>query len=411
MKFWVNVNQSLDAIRANILRAGITIFIIALGITALVFVRTSIDGIKSGLGNSFSSLGSNTFRVMNRASTVRFGRRGRGAKQKFPPITYRQASSFKESFGEEFTVSLSGSGGGTNKLRYGRAETNPNVSLVGSDENYTIVSRYNVELGRFLSTDDLALAKNTLVLGSEVREKLFGLENPIGKLVSVSGKIFKVVGVLEEVGSTGSASIDRQVIIPLTTLRNIKPNLGSLIINVYVEDPLKLQAVMGAAEAEFRLTRKLLPRDQSNFSVSKSDAFIGQLLETLSFITIAAQIIAIITLLGASVALLNVMLVSVTERTREIGLRKSLGASRGNILSQFLWEAVVICQLGGLLGILLGIIGGNLVSTFFFNGTFVVPWDWIIRGFIVCLVVGVISGLYPARKAAKVDPIVALRYV
>ncbi|MCI4670010.1 MAG: ABC transporter permease [Bacteroidia bacterium] len=411
MKFLLNLNQSIDAIKANLFRAGITIFIIALGITALVFVRTSIDGIKSGLGASFSSLGSNTFRIMNRTSVIQFGRRGRNARQKFPKITLREAQEFKDEFGDKYPVSLTGSGGSTNKVRFSKNETNPNVAMIGTDENYLSVSKYAVSDGRMLSPDDLALARNVVVLGHEVREKLFLTENPIGKTVSISGKLYKVIGTLEEVGATGSSSVDRQVFIPITTLRNIKPDLGSLVINVYVEDARLLSGVMAEAEAVFRVMRKLLPRDNNNFAASKSDAFIGQLLQQIQIITIAAQIIAVITLLGAAVALLNVMLVSVTERTREIGLRKSLGASRNNILSQFLWEAIVICQIGGILGILLGIVGGNLVSTFLFKGGFVVPWDWIFRGFMVCLTVGVISGLYPARKAAKVDPIVALRHV
>lgn len=411
MKFLVNLNQSLDAIRANVFRAGITIFIIALGITALVFVRTSIDGMKYGLGASFSSLGSNTFRIMNRESTIRFGRRGRGASQNFPKITLRQAQEFKENFGANYPVSITGAGGSTNKVRYGKQETNPNVTMIGTDENYLLVSRYNVAGGRMLSTDDLALARNVVVLGDEVREKIFPTENPVGKMVSISGKLYKVIGNLEKVGTSGSSSVDRQVFIPITTLRNIRPNLGSLTINVYIEDARMMNGVMAESEGEFRMVRKLLPREKNDFAVSKSDAFIGQLLQQIQVITLAAQIIAAITLLGAAVALLNVMLVSVTERTREIGLRKSLGASSSNILSQFLWEAIVICQIGGVLGILLGIFGGNLVSTLLFKGGFVIPWDWIFRGFMVCLVVGVVSGLYPARKAAKVDPIIALRHV
>ncbi len=411
MKLFLNINQSLDAIWANLFRASMTIFIIALGITALIFVRTSIDGMKQGLGASFSSLGSNTFRIKNRPSTIRFGRRGREASKDFPEITLREATEFKEDFGSRYPVSITGSAGSGFKIRYDKYETNPNIRLVGTDENYLLVSKYQVPAGRMLSNDDLSLRKNVAVLGHEVRESLFPSDNPIGKSIAVSGKVFKVIGVLEEVGTTGSSSADRQIFVPLTTLRVMQPSLGSLVINVYVEDARMMEGAISEAEAAFRLVRKRMPREENDFSADKSDAFVGQLLEQLQIITLSAQIIAIITLLGAAVALLNVMLVSVTERTREIGLRKSLGASRGNILSQFLWEAVVICQLGGVFGIVFGIIGGNLVSTLLFKGGFVVPWDWIFRGFMVCLFVGVVAGLYPARKAAKVDPIVALRHV
>ncbi|MEL6631660.1 MAG: ABC transporter permease [Bacteroidota bacterium] len=411
MKFLLNLNQSLDAIRSNLFRAGITIFIIALGITALVFVRTSIDGMKYGLGASFSSLGANTFRVKNRATSVRFGRRGKQARQRFPDITYRDAMEFKTAFEGIAPVSVTGSGGGANQAKYLDRETNPNISIEGTDENYLQTSRYNVVEGRFISADDVELAKNVVVLGYEVKELLFPFESPVGKFITIKGAKYKVIGVLESMGTTGMSSLDRRVVTPISTLRNKASNLGSLTLNVYVENPEQMEGYMSEATGAFRVIRGLTPRESNNFAVDRSDVWIGQLLENFQVITLAAQIIALITLLGASVALLNVMLVSVTERTTEIGLRKSLGASSSNILSQFLWEAIVICQIGGLLGILLGILGGNIVGNLLFEGTFVIPWSWIIVGLISCFVVGILSGFYPAWKAARVDPIVALRHV
>ena len=409
MRFLLNLNQSLDAIRANLFRAGVTIFIIALGITALVVVMTSIEGIKAGMAASFSALGSNTFRIENRSSQIVFGRGGGRRPQKFPPITYRQALDFKSQFGSLVPVSITGSGGGAAKVKYQDETTNPNISLNGADENYLRTARFTLLEGRSISQEDVALARNVVVLGFEVKENLMPYETSLEKFVNINGQIYKVIGTFEKMGTTGMSGADRSVVIPISTLRNKNPNLGSLTINVFVEEAGQINPIMEEARGQFRLTRGLRATDEDNFSVAKSDAFVSQLLDQLKAVTIAAQLIAFITLLGASVALLNVMLVSVTERTNEIGLRKALGATRRNILGQFLWEAVVICQVGGLLGILMGVSGGNLVSSLAFKGDFVIPWGWIFTGIIACLVVGVLSGYYPAWKAARVDPIIALQ--
>lgn len=411
MQFLRNISQSIEAIRANAVRAGITIFIIALGITALVFVRTAIDGISYGLGSSFSALGTNTFTIRNNERTVRIGRRGRNARrEKNPSITYRQAQAFKDDFEEIAPVSLTKWGGSTLQLTYQNEETNPNVSLTGTDENYLTTNRFDLAEGRGLSAEDVRLTRNVIVLGWEVKTQLFPFQEGVGNLVYMNGRAYKVVGILAEMGASGFNNLDRQALIPISTLRRTNADLGSITLNVYAENADQIPFYMDEARQSFRIVRGLAPVDEDDFALIKSDAFVGQLLEQLQIITISAQLIALITLLGAAVALLNVMLVSVTERTREIGVRKSLGASKRNILGQFLWEAVVICQIGGILGFLLGVLGGNIVSSWIFDAAFVIPWGWLLTGATVCTIVGVVSGFYPARKAARVDPIVALRY-
>ena len=236
-------------------------------------------------------------------------------------------------------------------------------------------------------------------------------ESPIGKVINVSGSTYKVIGVFDRVGSSGSSGADESCVIPISTLRNDQTNVGSLTLNVYVEDATRMDYLMEEARGNFRLIRNVRLEEEDNFVVSRSDAFVEQLMSNLRILTISAQVIALITLLGASVALLNVMLVSVTERTNEIGLRKALGATRSNILIQFLMEAIVICQIGGLLGILMGLPIGNLLGVLVMKGDFVVPWAWIAIGIVICFVVGVGSGFYPAWKAAKVDPIESLHHV
>jgi putative ABC transport system permease protein len=407
MRLWLNIQQSLDAIRANAFRAGVTIFIIALGITALVVVMTSIDGIRSGLSSSFSALGSNTFRIQNQASQIRMS--GRGRAKRFPSIDYRQARAFQEAFKQQAIVSLTGSGRGTHVVRYQSESTNANIQMVGTDENYARTTRLTLAEGRSLSAEDVQLARKVVVLGASVKKRLFPYEPALDHYVNISGQMYRVIGSFASMGSSGISGTDKSVVIPLSTLRAME-DPGSLTLNVYAQDPKQMDYLMSEATGAFRLVRELTPREENNFAVSRSDAFVDQLLDQLAVLTISAQVIALITLLGASVALLNVMLVSVTERTTEIGLRKALGASERNILLQFLMEAIVICQVGGVFGIVLGVVLGNLVANLLFSGAFVVPWTWVIIGLIACFLVGIGSGFYPAWKAARVDPIESLRF-
>jgi len=408
----LNIRQALDSIRANLLRASFTIIIIAFGITALVGVLTSIDGIVNGLSTSFASLGSNTFWIRNRSSDISFG--GRGAKRKrFPVITFQQASRFKKEFGDMAPVSISTSKG-TDFIataKYGDKSTNPNVQLMGADENYIQTARYQIGEGRNLNTNDVALARNVTILGAEVKNTLFPHSSPIGKKVNINGNFYLVIGVFKEVGSMGGMGGDKICITPYTSLRqNSIQNNRTFNISVFVEDPLQLNYISEEAMGIFRIIRKLRPQDTANFSILQSNSFVDKLMDNLQILTMSATIIAIITLFGASISLLNVMLISVTERTKEIGIRKAIGASRFTIMMQFLIEAIVVCQIGGIFGILLGIPIGNVVSFMFPGSPFVVPWAWVFLGIFACFIVGTCAGIYPAWKAARVDPIESLRY-
>ncbi len=410
MKVIQNFFQALEAMRANLFRASVTIFIIALGITALVGVLTSIDGIKEGMRSSFSRLGANTLRIQNWSSDIESGNRRGQKRQYYPRITYREYQEFKEDFIDLAIVSVEGRGGGGLKVKYQNEETNQDVDLIGIDENYPQTARYNILEGRFVVEDDVKWGRNVIVLGYDVAEKLFPFKSAIGKIVSVNQNMYKVIGVYEKIGTSSLGSQDKIVTIPITTLRSHNPALSSLNISIFVDDPTRIEYLSEEATGAFRLVRNLDIREENNFSVTKSDAFVEQIMENLKVLTLSAQIVAFITLLGASVALLNVMLVSVTERTNEVGLRKALGATERNIRQQFLIEAILICQLGGILGIIFGLLIGNLVSTFLLKGSFVVPWLWLLIGLIACFFVGITSGFYPAWKASRVDPIESLRH-
>ena len=411
MRFLLSVTQSLDAIRSNMFRAGVTIVIIALGITALIGVLTSIEGIKSNMVESFSTMGANTLRVRNWGSNIQSGNRRGRRRVRMPRITYRQYRDFKEDFSDIGIVSVTGYGGGGLKVKYRNEETNQDIDLRGIDENFPQTARYDIAEGRHITEDDVQLARNGIVLGYDVERRLFPNSSAIGKSVTVRGHVYKVVGVYKKVGTSAMSGGDKIVAIPISTLRNHRPDLGSLTINIYVNNPEEMEYYQEEATGVFRIIRKIKPGEENDFAITKSDSFVERVMENLKVLTVSAQVIALITLLGASVALLNVMLVSVTERTNEIGLRKALGATNQNIMSQFLMEAIVICQVGGLLGILLGLPAGNLVSSLLLDGSFVVPWGWVMVGLIACFLVGVGAGIYPARKAANVDPIESLRHV
>lgn len=410
MQLLTHIYQSIDAIKANLLRALLTIIIIGLGITALVVVQTSISGMKSSLLGSFSTLGTNTFQIVNRSGSVRVqGRRKR--QKRYPVVDFDQAMEFKENFADVAPVSVSARGNFAATIRSGTEQTNPNVNVLGVDENYLITARYSVAEGRALTEDDVSQARKVVVLGSAIKTKIFPFSSCIDKKVTIDGEFYTVIGAFDEMGTSGSSGGDKIVVIPVTTLRASSPDPNrNYTINVYVNDLGTIEYTMEEAKGRFRLIRKLGPRDSNDFELEKSDAFVEELLTDIEVLTWSAMAIAIITLIGASVALLNVMLVSVTERTNEIGIRKAMGATKKGIMTQFLTEAVVICQMGGVAGIIFGLIIGNAISVFALNSSFVAPWLWIFIGLVACVVVGVASGLYPAWKAARVDPIESLRH-
>ena len=401
--------ESLRSIRGNLVRAILTILVIGFGITALVGVHTSIEGIKYWFTHSLSTLGSNTFRIQNSSSEIRRG--GRGApKKKYPVINFNEAREFKRVFSGQATVSVTRAGNFASKARYQNRVTNPNIQLIGTDENYITTANYKIDRGRNLSPADLEIRSNVVVIGKEAEKLLFPSENPIGKSIQLNGNTYSVIGTFAEMGTAGAMGGDKISIIPLTTLRKDDPIPNeNFSINVYLDNPGMMEMEIVEATGVFRNIRKLRPIDENNFAFAKSDELVNTLMETLGILTWSAQAIAIITLFSAIIGLMNIMLVSVTERTREIGIRKALGSTSRSILGQFLTEAVVISQIGGVVGIILGILAGNLIGLVIGND-FMVPWFWVGMGILSCTLVGLISGIWPAYKAAKLDPIEALRY-
>lgn len=405
-----NFKISFQAIRTNTLRTILTIFIIAFGIMALVGILTAIDSIKSTISSQFEMMGANTFTIQSRGLNIQIG--GSSERRKnYSYISYTQAEEFKERFTFPALVSISVRATGTATVKQGSEKTNPNISVIGADENYLTTAGYEIRAGRNLSEQDVSMNRNSAVVGQGVIDKVFEKnEDPIGKVINIGSGKYKIIGILEEKGASFGGAGDNVCILPVSNVRQYfsRPNM-SFSINVSPFDGKLLDAATGEAEGVFRIVRNLDAVDETDFNINKSDSLVETLLENIKYVTLAATIIGIITLFGAAVGLMNIMLVSVSERTREIGTRKAIGAKAQTIKQQFLFEAVMIGQLGGILGIVLGILIGNVMSLIT-KGPFVVPWLWITIGVVLCLIVGLVSGLWPAVKASRLDPIEALRY-
>lgn len=410
MSYRENVRLALQSIVSNKLRTFLTALIIAIGIMALIGVLTSIDAIQSSLTNSFSSMGSNSFNIRNRGANVQIGGSGNKAKV-FPAITYQDAQSFKANydFGAIVSLNVNVTWGATAK--YMAEKTNPNIGVLGADENYLQTAGYKLADGRNFTTQDVDNANAVVLIGQEVRTKLFkNNKNPIGEYITIGGARFTVIGCLENKGSSAGFGSDKTCFIPISRGRMMMGQANpSFVITVMTTDPFKMDAAEGEAIATFRKVRGLNAKQSNDFEILKSDAVAQMLMQNLTYVTMGAIVIAFITLVGASIGLMNIMLVSVTERTREIGLRKAIGATPTVIRKQFLIEAIVICLLGGMAGIILGIVIGNLLALAL-GADFIIPWRWMFLGLSVCVGVGMLSGYYPASKASKLDPVEALRH-
>jgi putative ABC transport system permease protein len=402
-----NIKISFHSIRSNQLRTVLTIFIIAFGIMALVGILTAIDSIKSSLNEQFTLMGANSFSITNRKMITTKG----GEAKRHPVIRYREAMEFKEEFRFPGRTSVRYNASGTATVKYQSIKTNPNISVVGSDSHYLATSGYKLRKGRNFNLNEINTNAHVAIIGGLLADELFpDGGQPVGKVISVGSGRYKVIGVLEEKGSGFGMGSDKVVILPITNVRQYftRPNMN-FQITILPDDPKMLEIAISEAKGMFRVVRNLKVSEDNNFEIETSDNLVNLLLENLKYVSLAATIIGIITLFGAAVGLMNIMLVSVTERTREIGIRKAIGAKSRMIRQQFLFESIFIGQLGGLTGIVLGILIGNLVALAM-RTSFVVPWLWILIGILLCLGVGLLSGLIPAIKASRVDPIVSLRY-
>lgn len=411
-------------IRSNKLRTGITVSIIAFGIMALIGIITAIEAMNQSLYENFSILGANSFSIRFKERNIRFGGGPRsdltrtkkgGNRQRNSNldrfITFDEARRFKDQFTFPATVSISKFASGNATVLFENEKTNPNVRVIGGDENYLLNSGYTLEHGRDFNKLDIETGRNVVIIGSDLVHKLFKGKGSyaVGKLIRIGSNRYRIIGVMKERGASSFLSLDNLALVSYNNVRRVFSSSGSYNITIRANDFKQMDAAVGEATGVFRQARKLTIKEADNFYIDRSDSIVETLKNTLRFVKYAAYIIGAITLLGAAIGLTNIMLVAVSERTREIGLAKSIGAKGASIRTQFLWESILISLLGAFFGIVLGILVGNLAAIFFKTG-FIVPWGWAALGAIICFFTGLLAGLYPASKASKLDPITALRY-
>ena len=419
------ITLSYNTVKSNRLRTAITVVIMALGIMALIAIITAVEAVNQSLTKSFSTMGANAFSLRFKERNVRFGGgNNRGDTKKVNKnvrvrrssegklITYDEARAFKDRFNFPGVVGIALPGPGGIIVNTESKKTNPDVRIIGGDENYLNLNGYELAAGRNFSTQDVESGASLCIIGNAIAEKLYG-DNPLkamDKIITVANNKYRVIAVLKDKGSSAFLNADKVII---TTYNNIRKIFGtnekSYNIAVMVNDLKMIDVGVGEARGVFRTVRKLDVKEDDNFYVDKSDSIVQSLMKNLSFLRYATMAIALITLIGSAIGLMNIMLVAVNERTKEIGLIKSLGGKAAEIRAQFLWESILISILGAMVAILAGILLGNTVALLLKTG-FVVPWAWVISGVIVCSLVGLLAGLYPAYKAAKLDPITALRY-
>ncbi len=406
-----NIKIALGSIRTQLLRTILTIIIIAIGIMALVAILTVVTALDYNLTSSFASMGSNTFNISQYENTLR-GDGGNEVEQINPIISYPQAKAFKEKYNYPLTqTSLSFTATSKAEVKFENQKTDPEISVLGVDEYYMPNSGLEVTQGRNFNSFDISNNVYSCVVGSDFATKgLLKDVNPIGKTLSIRGAKFKVIGVLKEKGSTFGNSRDLRVMIPIQVARSLfsAPNINYSLSTMIQKKEL-LDAAIDNAIITMRQIRKLNPVEKDNFGISRSDDLLHKIAELTDVLGSSAWIMGIITVLGSSIALMNIMIVSVTERTREIGVRKALGAKKRTIAWQFFIETLTIGQMGGAIGIILGILIGYGICIAA-KWDFVIPWGAMMAAVITSFIVALVSGLYPAIKASRLDPIEALRY-
>ena len=399
---------ALSSLAANSLRSGLTILGVSIGVFSVVCVMTALSAIRSSFNTSLSQFGANVFQIQRDPPTLIEGpnRSWRGR----PQIKPKEAYAFKELMDQENVITTIFSEDGGERAKYQDRQTNPTLRIVGTNENFLITNKYELDQGRNLSPADIEFNRPVCVIGYQVIDELFPNESPLDKEITLDNSHYLIVGTLKERGDIFGDSMDNRVLIPVT--RFVQNNWfwrRSMNISIQASSLETMETTQDLAIGLFRQVRNLGPEAPNDFDLTSNESIQAAIGEIARLLQTGGFAISAIALLCSGVGIMNIMLVSVTERTREIGVRKSLGARKKSILLQFLLEAIFLSELGALIGIILGFIVGNVVAIQM-NAEMIIPWLWISIAIFVCSIIGIGFGFFPALRAAKLNPVEALRY-
>jgi len=397
---------ALSALRANKLRSALTLLGIIVGVFSIIAVMTAVNVLQNSIEAGLSNLGTHTFQIQKWPIIASQAERRKAMRRK--DITYEQAKTLKEKMTLAQYVSIEAWKDGQT-IQFGSLRTNPNVNVCGEEPEGIITNNWTIKEGRGLTDDDVKYSFPVAIIGPDVEKKLFPLGGAINSEIKVGQFYYRVVGTFETQGVSLGRNMENYVAIPLSCFLNQYGKQRSLNIMVKAKNAEVYEDCLEEARMLLRMLRNVPPTEEDDFTIFSNDSLISMFNEFTFYVKLGVGFISFIALLAAGVGIMNIMLVSVTERTREIGIRKAIGARKSDILTQFIMEAVVLSEIGGLAGILLGIISGNIVAIVF-KIPAVFPVDWAIIGFIIATIVGVVFGVYPAWKAANLDPVETLRY-
>jgi len=401
--------MAVNAVKSNKLRSILTLLGIAVGVFSVISVMTAMNALQYSIENGMAQLGANTFQVQKFPTGFRMGPGSWDKYRNRKNITIEEGEIVREKSQLAARVGLECYSGGR-VVKSAKYQTNPNVSIMGEDVDGLITNDYIVEFGRGFNESDIQLNRKVAILGKKLAQKLFPYSDPIDQEIRVEEAVFTVVGIFEEKGGIfGGGGIDESMAIPITTFMEKFGKERSINIMVQAKNRESYQDCIEEVTSILRTARKVPPGAESDFEIFSNESLIREFNDLTKYVKLGVTGISFIALIAAGIGIMNIMLISVTERTREIGIRKSIGARKSNILSQFLLEAVILSEFGGLIGIILGVVVGNILASFM-KIPGIIPVDWVIIGVVICSIVGIGFGVYPAWKAANLDPIESLRY-
>ncbi len=410
MPFSELISISINTLKASKLRAALTLSGIIIGVFSIITIMTLLNALQAGIESGLSGLGSNSFQIQ-KFPAMQIGGHGRNSKYRNrPDITYDQGLRLIEKATTYKYISLEDYLDEDKAIKNSKESTNPNNTIGGVLPHYLECNGRAVQFGRFITDIDVINNNRVAVIGLDVVDRLFMKTDPIGQYITIDNNEFQVIGVLEKQGDGFSQSNSNFALLPITTLQQIYGK-NNRSLNIAIQAPGKEtydECVENIVNV-MRTIRKDKPGEADSFEIFSNDSLIGQVNSFTRYFKYGAGFISFIALLAAGVGIMNIMLVSVTERTKEIGIRKAIGAKNKGVLMQFLIEAIILCELGGIIGIALGVLTGNLIGIYL-SSPVLIPYDWVVIGLVVCSIVGIVFGVYPAYKAAKLNPIDALRY-